>query len=216
MLYRKSGISESDEDILSLLYIKRSRLIGAAKNKLPELAKILREKKNDKYILVYCGDKQDEDGKFTEKLTRLIGNEIGMKVNKFTSEESGSKRKKLLKSFGNGSTQVLVSIRCLDEGVDVPRTETAFILASSVNPRQFVQRRGRVLRKAEGKKYAHIYDFIVAPSLDQISEETFNVERNLLRRELGRVSEFAKISLNPHDASDKLRNLKKKLNLLDS
>ena len=110
-----------------------------------------------------------------------------------------------------------MAIRCLDEGVDVPRTETAYILASSLNPRQFIQRRGRVLRRAPGKEFAHIYDFIVVPPVGtSLEDAAFNSERTLMRRELSRVDEFATSSENAGDALRALRAIKIRLNLIDS
>src|ERR1051326_4005600 len=75
-----------------------------------------------------------------------------------TEEFPADRRQEILRLFASGDIQVLVAIRCLDEGVDVPATQTAFILASSTNPRQFVQRRGRLLRRSPGKRHAEIYD----------------------------------------------------------
>lgn len=81
-----------------------------------------------------------------------------MKVAKFTSEEDAQKREILKREFDEGeSIQVLIAIRCLDEGVNIPSIRKAFILASSTNPKEYIQRRGRVLRKCPGKKYADIY-----------------------------------------------------------
>ena len=138
-----------------------------------------------------------------------------MRANRFTSSESNAERREILKRFGSGDTQVLVAIRRLDEGVDVPRTETAYILASSLNPRQFIQRRGRVLRRAPDKDFAHIYDFIVVPpDGSTLDGSTFNAERSLMRRELARVDEFASTSENAGDALGALRAIKVRLNLL--
>jgi superfamily II DNA or RNA helicase len=92
------------------------------------------------------------------------------------------------KTFGG----LLVSIRCLDEGVDIPAISHALILASSQNPRQFIQRRGRVLRKFPGKDYAVIHDAIVVPvSLELEPEQT-----SLLKAEMLRSIEFANNALN--------------------
>ena len=86
----------------------------------------------------------------------------------------------------------LVSIRCLDEGVDIPSVSHALILASSQNPRQFIQRRGRVLRKFPGKPFAVIHDAIVVPvNLDDEPEQT-----SLLRAEMLRSIEFAEHAIN--------------------
>ena len=93
---------------------------------------------------------------------------LGLRCHEFVHTVSLSKREKLLAQFGAGDIQVLVAIKCLDEGVDVPSTKTAFILASSTNPREFVQRRGRILRRAPGKDRAVIYDFLVVPPPERL------------------------------------------------
>ena len=90
-------------------------------------------------------------------------------------------------------------MKCLDEGIDVPACTTAYILASSSNPRQFIQRRGRILRKSPGKEIAKIYDFIVYsnnPSTSDEYSEFGTSEENLMRTELKRISEFANLAVN--------------------
>jgi len=220
---------EKNEDQIKMMLLRRSRLIANADNKIDELIKLLHSNSESKYNLIYCGDEieydiidsesRDEDFQTAvrqvEKILKIVGLEIGMKASKFTAVESTKKRQEILSLFASGDLQALVAIRCLDEGVDVPRTETAYILASTSNPRQFIQRRGRVLRQAEGKKYATIYDFIVLPSAASLSDEAFNIERGLIERELTRVKEFSEISLNPGDTLEKMREIKVKYNLLD-
>ena len=112
----------------------------------------------------------------------------------------------------------MVAIRCLDEGVDVPKTESAYILASSSSPRQFIQRRGRVLRLSPGKKFASIYDFITIPDFDRISnndQQAYNIERSLIKREIERVNEFAGIAINQGESLKTLREIRKRYNLMD-
>jgi len=219
---RAYGRGEADDDgpsdRLKGLLIKRARLVGMAANKLSHLASLLLAKRDSSYNIVYCGDASDGDERHVEKVLRLIGGKVGMRANKFTSEESAPTRQQLLSLFGQGEIQTLVAIRCLDEGVDIPRAETAFILASSTNRRQFIQRRGRVLRRAPGKETATIYDFIAIPNIDQLRSvggAALNVERKLVERELGRVNEFAELALNRGDALRELRDIKKRLHLMD-
>ena len=119
----------------------------------------------------------------------------------------------MLNQFDNGDIETLVAIRCLDEGVDIPNTRTAYILASSSNPKEFIQRRGRVLRKAKGKEFAILHDFIVISQgisdTNQLSDTDFNIERGLLEKELKRVQEFASLAINGPKASQSLLKLKK-------
>ena len=114
-----------------------------------------------------------------------------------------------------GQIQVIIAIRCLDEGVDIPPVRTAFILASSRNPRQFIQRRGRVLRRdvKSGKTHATIFDFIVIPpSTDNAL--AWKTEQALLREELRRVIEFSALARNEGVTLKRLRPLREKYNLL--
>ena len=86
-------------------------------------------------------------------------------------------------------------MKCLDEGVDVPRAELAIFCASTGNPRQFIQRRGRILRRHPDKKYAVIHDLVVVPEISSGSD-SYNLERNLFKAELKRVNNFAELSEN--------------------
>jgi DNA phosphorothioation system restriction enzyme len=212
----KNGDGPSDP--VKNLLIRRARLIAGAENKIGELLSLLKDRKDSSYNLIYCGDASDGDERHVDKVLRLVGANTKMKANSFTAKESPAKRKELLQQFGTGELQALVAIRCLDEGVDVPRTETAYILASSTNPRQFIQRRGRVLRRAPGKSTATIYDFIALPNIEEIRQsdpQSFNIERRLVKRELDRINEFAKLAINSGESLRRLRDIKKKLNLLD-
>lgn len=212
-----SDLFGESNDALKNLLIQRARLVANAENKIPTLKSLLAKRKETCFNLVYCGDVINDGERSVDRALGMIGKELDMRANKFTSEESNTERRSILERFGTGELQVLVAIKCLDEGVDVPRTETAYILASSGNPRQYVQRRGRVLRRAEGKPSAHIYDFIVVPPVGKKMEAAaFNVERRLVKRELERVDEFASVSENAGDALQALRTIKIRLNLLDS
>lgn len=209
----------SENEYLKNLLIERARLIGKAKNKLKKLKKLLENKKQSKFNLVYCGDGKIEGKRQIEESIKMLGRELEMKVHSFTSEENQKMREKLLKRFEMGELQILVAIRCLDEGVDVPATQTAYILASSSNPRQYIQRRGRILRKYKKKGFSYIHDFIVIPPTTKetyiLDSEQFNVERRMIMKELKRVSWFANIAENGPQARRKLLDLKKRYSLLD-
>jgi len=227
----KNNPNSTDEENLKILLLKRSRLMANADNKIVKLKELLEEKKESRYNLIYCGDEIEYDIleqsldseacieplRQVDKILKMLGNDLEIKANKFTAQENQVERKEILNQFADGDVQCLVSIRCLDEGVDIPRTESAYILASSSNPKQFIQRRGRVLRKSEGKQYAKIYDFVVVPKIENIDNDpNFNISRSLLKKELKRVNEFAEVSINSGEALKVLRKLRKKLNLMDS
>lgn len=216
---RSGKCSDEYSNTLRYLLIERARLITRVSSKISKLWELISEIPDSSYNLVYCGDTKDQDVRQVDKVTSLLGNELDMRVHTFTSSESMADRKRLLHSFSTGEIQTLVAIRCLDEGVDVPRTERAFILASSVNPRQYIQRRGRVLRKAKGKSLATIYDFVAIPNLDEmasVDSQSLAIEKGLLRRELERINEFAFSSINPGEALEILRKTRERLHLLDT
>ena len=97
-------------------------------------------------------------------------------------------------------------MKCLDEGVDVPRSELAIFCSSTGNPRQFIQRRGRVLRTHPDKKLAELHDLVVAPEVGQNSN-SYKMERSLLLGELARVRNFSLLSLNPSTSEMELREV---------
>ena len=108
-----------------------------------------------------------------------------------------SDRKKILNDFAKGNLQVITSMKCLDEGIDVPRSELAIFCASTGNPRQFIQRRGRVLRLADGKDEAVIYDLVVVPDPSG-DDSLFKTEQGEVAKELRRIRDFADMSENKH------------------
>lgn len=210
----------------------RARLVAGAINKIEALEKVITPYKEDKHILVYCGatkvldpDKEstevdDDDLRQIDIVTDLLGNKMKMKVSQFTSNESIEERAILKKEFAAGDTlQALIAIKCLDEGVNIPSIRTAFILASTTNPKEYIQRRGRVLRLADGKDYAEIYDFITLPRpLDEVSsltEEEMKRELTLIKNELCRAEEFARIAMNCVSCSSVLDDIREAYDLQD-
>ena len=197
-----------------MLLIKRARIVAGATNKIPALRSYIKKYQNDNHMLIYCGattirDPNYKEGSADEEekrqisiVSEMLGNEFGMKISKFTSEESAKERESLKIAFDEGKQmQALVAIRCLDEGVNIPSIKTAFILASSTNPKEYVQRRGRVLRKYPGKSQADIYDFITLPvDLDvaqNMDPDVLRSVKGLVLREMVRMKDFATISENP-------------------
>ena len=145
------------------LALQRSRLVAGASGKIQALEKYIMPYIEDKHILVYCGATTVFDGnqenmqidndeiRQIDLVTDLLGNKLHMKVSQFTSKENVEERNILKREFADGSNlQALIAIKCLDEGVNIPKIKTAFILASTNNPKEYIQRRGRVLRLAEG------------------------------------------------------------------
>jgi superfamily II DNA or RNA helicase len=185
-------------DQLKLLLFKRTRLLGNAQNKLLKLQELLSETKPSPYHLFYCGDGIDDDeisglSRQVDKVSRLLY-ENNWKVSHFTSREDARVRKLTLDNFRIGLLDALVAIRCLDEGVDIPDCRTAYILASSRNPKQFIQRRGRILRRSPNKEFAIVHDLLI--KLPDGSTPALNTSRKLVLAELTRVAEFGRLSSN--------------------
>ena len=208
-----------NNDSLTSLLMQRARLIGAATNKLQALRQLMARRLDTSHTLFYCGDGSVEGAVTTESerqlaaVAKLLGVELGYRVNTYTADTPLAEREDLRRQFETGELQGLVAIRCLDEGVDIPAVQTAVILASSGNPRQFIQRRGRILRPHPGKERATLFDMIVLPP--DLGRETLEVERNLLKKELRRLLEFADLADNAGEARIKLLQLQRRYGLLD-
>lgn len=207
--YRSKDENEKDE-IFTLLCIKRQKIIRNAVNKLVVFQQILDEVDKIDYCLVYCSPKQIRD-------VQGILNKRNIIQHKFTESEGTksearfgglSERDYLIKKFSEGVYRVLVSMRCLDEGVDVPPARLGIMLDNSGNPREYIQRRGRVLRKYPGKKNAIIHDIIVEPTLrPQISKELGDLERKIISKELQRYREFAQTAQNASECLRQMENI---------
>lgn len=200
--------SEQRDDLKMLLF-RRARLLGNAENKLIKFRELISSVEPSPFHLFYCGDGVDDDT--TNGLPRQVDRvsrtlyEGGWKVAHFTSRESVQARRTTLDNFRVGLLHGLVAIRCLDEGVDIPDCREAYILASSRNPKQFIQRRGRILRRAPNKELAVIHDLLVA--LPDGAADGLLYSRRLLVAELQRVAEFGRLSVNRNDVYQTLKPL---------
>lgn len=207
------------------LCLARARLVAAAENKIEALREQIIPYLHDDHILVYCGaaslndlskdnyDVDDDDLRQIDIVTDLLGNQLDMKVSQYTSKEDIEERKILKEQFAKGENlQALIAIKCLDEGVNIPSIKTAFILASTTNPKEYIQRRGRVLRLYPGKDFAVIFDFITLPKdLNQSigsTEKEINMGKGLVRNELSRAFEFARLADNYVEANSKLDEIR--------
>lgn len=203
LIAARSTEEATENEQLKMLLFRRARLLGRVRNKLTELRSLIADKRPTPLTLFYCGDGSTEDENSGEQMRQVelvsgLLYEMGWKTSHFTSHEALQERQELLDCFRIGLIDALVAIRCLDEGIDVPACRRAYILASSRNPKQFIQRRGRILRRSPGKEYAEIYDFLVKIP-DHLAEGNPN-ERKLIHAELERVAEFARLATNSADA----------------
>ena len=211
---------EDSQEILKRLLLKRKQIIHKAENKKRIFEDILKEHQKNtgslKYTLVYVPEgnqpddqvadvfdttdrvKDDEDTiHLINEYTRIVRDiDSHIVVRQFTSESTD--RDMMLADFASGNIDVLTSMKCLDEGVDVPRSELAIFCASTGNPRQFIQRRGRVLRTHPDKRFAIIHDLVVIPEVN-VAPECYDLEKSLVSAEIKRVRDFALLSENCND-----------------
>jgi superfamily II DNA or RNA helicase len=190
-----------DEERLTRLMNKRARIIKSAAGKVSTLRELLQSMDDPDHLLVYTNSQQIDD-------VQAVLNDVGVIHHKFTYEEDAEERAELLEGFERGAYDTLVAMKCLDEGVDVPATKQAILMSNSNNPKQFIQRRGRVLRRADelGKEKAIIYDMIVVPSTDP-NRRLLDSERTILKNELRRFLEFADTAMNSTQAKNIIQPL---------
>ena len=178
---------------LSLLMARR-RLVESAKHKVEALHRILKNRSRDgiRNTLVYATDKNKAQ---LRAVNHMLQHQLQLTIHEFTAQETASRARSaiLLDRFAAGDYQILTCMRVLDEGVDIPQVSEAFLLASNTVRRQWIQRRGRVLRKCEAiqKRMARLHDFIVVPpDLRDPGAKT------ILSGELDRAREFAALADN--------------------
>jgi superfamily II DNA or RNA helicase len=204
---------EEMEKLYTQLCIRRQKIVKNATNKYEAFEKILDSLDQVHHCLVYCSPQQI--GRIQDILNKrnIIQHEFTMKEGTTPRQEYKglSEREFLLKKFADGTYHALVAMKCLDEGVDVPQARTAIILSSSGNPRQYIQRRGRVLRHSPGKEKAVIYDIIVEPLLSGIMEpDLVSLEKKIFEKELKRYKEFAFDALNAMECLRRIEEIEKK------
>lgn len=225
--FKKGKFKESD--LVEKLLLARKRVIHKAVNKLQVTREILRlhlqENGDLRFAFVYVPEgfasTEEEQWYEDEEELRLINQyalAIGsihpnIVISQFTSATKD--KDEILRQFQRGDLQVLTSMKCLDEGVDLPRAELAIFCSSTGNPRQFIQRRGRVLRKHPDKHLAVIHDLVVVPNFEgtEMDEETFKMERKLVTKELERVAHFAFMSINRRYTLETLESICQYYNL---
>jgi superfamily II DNA or RNA helicase len=202
------------DDRIEKLSIRRARIQNNSKSKINWIRDNVESSADLRFTLFYSGDQT------FDQVKKILGVDKKIRLHEFTGEQSRIERKNILTRFSKGELQALMAMKCLDEGVDVPATRIAYFLASSGNPREFIQRRGRVLRKSPGKEYAIIYDLIAIPPYSFIEDskdgESYNAVRSSFRKEYRRVREFSKLAINSHTSLDEMFDFANKLELLST
>lgn len=203
-LRRLLQLADADEAMaLQLLLFRRADIIKNAAAKL-QLVETIAQRQEVSRCLVYCNDEQ-QVGKVVQVL-QAARRSLGVFT---TARLAQEQRRTVLRDFEEGRFDFLVSIRCLDEGIDVPGAAHALIIASSKTEREFVQRRGRVLRRAPGKELSTIHDPLVVPvTLDADGYPLGGLtqaEESIVVGELQRAQLFADAAVNSTAASSEIQ-----------
>ena len=182
-------------DLLVRALRNRLRVISMAEQKIDNIDKFIKDIPDRDHFVVYCGDGKLFDDSTGEEIRHIQAVKRALtksdyRSSQFTAKENMKERISLVDAFNNGEISALAAIRCLDEGINIPSIKTALILSSNDDYREFVQRRGRILRTFKDNEYADIYDVIVLPSSDM---------QAWAKIELRRFYEYARLADNWND-----------------
>ncbi len=211
----KLGKLEESQEVTNIL-MRRKRIIHKAQDKYRVFSNILDlliNKGKCQYIFVYAPEGRDyedeEESAIIDKLQRITVQRYPyLNINTIVGNDDFNMRAAKIQAFSEGKMNMLFAMKCLDEGVDIPRAEIGIFTSSTGNPRQFIQRRGRILRTHDDKQKAIVYDMIVVPTFRASKNDSaFEMERRLVRSELARVAHFASLALNYNEAEDALADV---------
>ncbi len=191
-----------DPEGLAMALRNRLRIISMAQAKIDALENFINRIEERDHVVVYCGDGKlyNDSGDEIRHINHVkrVLNSMDYKASQFTASENMTERMELVDAFNKGEISALAAIRCLDEGINIPSIKSALILSSNDDYREFVQRRGRILRLYDGKESAVIYDVVVLPS---------NEMTEWAKIELRRFREYAKLSLNYEETEQELEDM---------
>ena len=220
ILFSKKHRTKDEELLLEKRLRDRQDILKNAGEKyslFKDLIKQLKKEGEISHTLVYCSPQQIEP---VQDILRQSGKIV---QHKFTSGEDATRHQEkysnmterdyLLHNFDKGIYNILVAIKCLDEGVDVPSTRNAILMCSSGNPKEYIQRRGRVLRRFPGKNKAVIFDFSAVPNFKD-SRLNPEIEQKIFDSQMKRLAEFAKDAMNQSEVLRQLFEEKKKYGVL--
>lgn len=199
-------IPKSVENILFM----RAKIVKKAHCKIPLLQNILENlKKNGKlkFLIVYFED-YEQIGQAKNILNNLM-----VKYQIISVRSNSNERRQAIKLLSEGKIDCILAMKVLDEGLDIPFAEREIIISSSSNPRQYIQRAGRILRKSEHKKIAEIYDIIIYADLEKISFELNQIEKNVISNEIKRAMYFCNSARNKYECIKLILNLGEKFNI---
>lgn len=210
-LYRMKDNDPEAAEAYDRLLQKRAEIIKNAENKFLVLSNIL-----DKMIvegqlenlIIFVSPQQKI------KVLDILENK-GVVHHQLTQEEGNAPRKEfgglterqyIIKLFKEKRYQALVAIKCLDEGIDIPSASRGILMASSTNPREYVQRIGRIIRQDNDKNLAFLYDICVESS-GSLSEDLQDIDAKIRANERKRLQEIAENAINSVDALQNILKL---------
>lgn len=180
---KKAEDKEKYEKKLKEEYRTRASILKKCDSKTNSIETIYDEIPENSRTLIYGEDITHLD---------ILGAELdrlGKRYFKYIGTLDAQKhRPTILEEFKHGIRKTLLAVGCLDEGIDIPACDVAVFVSSSTSERQFIQRRGRVLRTAPGKRGAQIYDYLVYPNLGgNASDEERDLALNMIESQYRRI-----------------------------
>lgn len=214
--FNVNHLDPEEQSIYERLLMKRAKVVQNVEHKLVVVKELMSKMKDQHNILVYCGatNEAETNGSQIDKVCFILGNDLDMKIAKYTYDESFREREKILELYKEDKIlQAIVAIKCLDEGIDIPSVDKAIIVSSTSNPKEYIQRRGRILRKYPNKEKAIIYDLVVLPPESISSVVNQFAADSLVNKELRRVNEFSDLALNRSLSEQFISTIEKKYNV---
>lgn len=206
--------SDEYQENLKILLNIRANIGKNAESKIYYLEKIIKNI-TIKDTIIFTSPAQIDD------VLKLL-HKYDITSHRFTEKQGTSPEKKygnisereyLISKFKNGLYKSLVAIKCLDEGIDIPSAQTAILMSSSTNPREYIQRVGRVIRQSHEKNRAYIYDFVIAPNLDKIFDsQVVEFEKKIFNKEITRVKDMSMNAINNASVLEEINNVLRRIN----
>ena len=203
-LWRLKGVDDEATEKIERLIEQRANIIKNAENKFDEFKRILSELEcfgKIQNLIIFVSPQQlnsvidilNEKRIICHKLTEKEGTRPEKRFNNLSERES------IVSNFKDGTYQALVAIKCMDEGIDIPTAKNGILLASSTNPREYIQRIGRIIRQAPNKVFANLFDICV-DTISDVADDMVDMERKIREKEQIRLKEIAENAINSIDA----------------
>ncbi|MEM3265408.1 MAG: DEAD/DEAH box helicase family protein [Nitrososphaeria archaeon] len=191
-------------DLTGIILAKRAKIIKKAESKVAIFRSIIKKLKEEgklKFLLVYC-----EDNRHIQEFKPIL-DEFGVESRIVKDKMTDAERSNIIKDFEEGNVDCIIAMKIFDEGLDIPAARRGIFVSSTSNPKQFIQRRGRLLRKAHGKKEAEIYDIIIVPGQGELDDEMKKIENSIIEKEIKRALVFSSSAKNTYECNKALEKI---------